>query len=420
MQAFMEALAEALRRHGHTASRDSALEGLSGAVYTIPLLVEADGQAFVIDAHLDGVAPAEAMHDLATVWKDVGADGAVLCHLEAAETHDTGVHLWGRDDLVRILGGAALEAATGLQPHDVRFTSPGGREAPVAQSISDLMPPAFAEPGPDLEALEGLDLQGSGADAEVDPPFATDEVDEEPLLGDMFDMLAGNAAIAEGMAAPSEGAVETEPTAPASVQAVEERPRPAAYAHPLLPVVVTREDAMAMARERLFETFAVEAVLQPVHLLDYECDLLAEGSLRYDTIQGRIQVHGTDKTVIEVDREAVDPAGFTKVTDVIADHERALRTSETRARERATGFLMETHTRVVDVQVASDEGSFDYTEKKKVSPRPDHVRLHHLGTFFRVLWRVRGPNGHVDVDALTGEAVEERLQTPDPDTLILD
>ena len=376
MHALMDLLAEVLRLHGLEATRNAALEGQSGTVYTVPLLLEGEAGAFIVDAHLDGVVPAQIQDDLEQVREDVGADGAVLCHLGAAETTDTPVRRWGHDDLVRLIGTARLAEATGaeLAPIDLLPEAPLDA-GPLAESLDDLLPPAFAAPEPELPAMTVMDLD------------ALETMDLEPDL-------------------------EPEPPAP-----VPDEP----FTRPLLPVRCLPEEARLKVRERLFEAHRVEAVLQPVHLFDYECDLLVEGSLRYDTVRGRIQVHGTDKTVVEVDPEAVDPSGFTRMTGLDRPaEERVLRTSDERAKERARHFLVEAHTRVVDVQVDDDDHGFAYTEKKPVAPRPDHVRLNHLGTFHRVIWRVRGPNGHVDVDALTGEPIQETLATPDPDVYIMD
>ena len=383
----------ALRQHGYHVTPDAALEGQSGTVYTVPLLVECGGKAYLLDEGTDGVLPAREQQALEDICDDVGADGAVLCHLAGAETAaTTRLRLWGRDDLLRILGEAALASiGAAAVPPDLAAESPRG--SPIAESMADLLPPAFREAEPDdeqpmftvdLDALEQLGESGLLAGFDEASPDDRDE----PLAAEM-------------PAAPLDAAHR--------------------FAYPVLPVRVTAMQAMARAQERLFRAAAVEMVLQPVHLLDYECDLLAEGSLRYDTVRGRIQVHGTDKSTVEVDAEAVDPGGFTKmVPDDVPHSERTLRTSEERAKERARTFLVAAHTRVVNVQVDDTSGSFAYTEKKKVAPRPDHVRLHHLGVFHRVLWRVRGPNGHIDIDGLTGDEVQETLATPDPGAFMLD
>lgn len=396
MQPLIAAVSNALEAMGLKATPDAALEGRSGTVYTIPLLLEHDGDAFIADVHTDGQVPEEAQLEIATIADDVGADGAVLMHLASAASTDAGVILWGRDDLVRLLGGAALHEATGVEvdlpPLRIALDS-----APVAQSLDQLLPPAFQakeRPELDLAALEGMD----------------DGMDAPDAAGESLDFMDFD-ALGDGFAD-----LEPEPAVPDAAPPAAVTP----FAHPLLPVRVAPAEAMAAVRERLFEADRVERILQPVHLFDYECDLLAEGSLRYDTVSGRIQVHGTDKTSSEVAPEVVDPTGFDKAVPDVPASERTLRVSDDRAKQLGRAFLTEAHTRMVAVSVHDSDGSFDYVEKKKVAPQAEHVRLHHLGVFHRVLWRVRGPNGHIDIDAITGERVEEVLRSPNPDVYIMD
>ena len=404
MHALMDLLAQALQHHGYTVTPSAALEGRSGTVYTIPLLAESDERALLIDAHLDGVVPAQVPQDLVDVRDDVGADGCVLAHLDVVESHGADVTTWGRDDLVRILGEAALAVATDTEAPALPLASGTPETAPVAESLAELLPPAFQEDeadGPDLADFSLIDLES---------------------LGEVATMEAGD------MPAPKPADFEAELDAlvdPADAVEATVREEPVAMEvpaarFPILPAQCTAKEAADQVRERLFDARNVQMVLHPVCLFDYECDLLAEGSLRYDTVQGRLQVHGTHKHVLDVDPEAIDPAGFGRPLGDVPFEEKALRINEDRAKELSRDFLVEAHTRLVDVQVDDDDHGFAYTEKRKVAPRPDHIRLAAKGIFHRVTWRVFGPNGHVDVDGMTGAVQEQRLQTPDPDVYIMD
>ncbi len=378
--ALMDAVASALRTHGYRCTLQAALEGRSGTVYTVPLLAERDGAAVLFDVHA-GDVPMDLPASVVDALEDVAAHHAVLCHTGGEPSPVPGIRFWGPADLARLLGEARLAEAAGVPATEPVVAAP---EVPVAQSVEDVLPPAFAAPEPslDLDAFEAMDL---------DAPTPAETV-HAPVFPETM---------------PAEAA-----------------PAPAAepFAYPLLPVLVTHAEAREQARERLFNVSHVTMVLQPVHLFDFECDLMGKGTLRYDTVGGRVQVHGTDKAVVEVDAQAADPAGFTRLADVSgfdAD-ERTLRVGDARADELARAQLTEAHTRTVDVVVEDEEYNISYTEKTKVRPRPDHIRLQHLGVFHRVVWRVPGPNGHVDVDALTGQDVQETLATPDPDTVMLD
>jgi hypothetical protein len=60
------------------------------------------------------------------------------------------------------------------------------------------------------------------------------------------------------------------------------------------------------------------------------------------------------------------------------------------------------------------------TERKKVSPRPDQVRVEGVGTIHRPYWRVVGPNGSSLVDAVTGDVIGSELRNYNPDVVMLD
>lgn len=385
---LMELMEHVLEAHGFSCTRNAALEGRSGTVYTVPLLAEDEEHHVIVDAQLeDDPLPMAAVADMCEVLEDVGANIAVLCHTGRVEpgTEQEQILLWDPETMRAVIGDTLLAQATGQAPAPLPLQrSP----MPVAESISDIMPAAFQdEPAEvDLAALEQLE----GA------PFALD-----------VDALA--------MADTASTAVDDGPRHDAADPGT-------TFGYPLLPVRITPDEARIQLKDRLGQVHDVQMVLQPVHLYDYECDLLAEGSLRYDTVSGRVQVHGTDKVVIEVDPEAVDPEGYTRLSELpaIPGQERTLRATPERAKQRCTDFLMTAHSRMVDVEVEDDDNGYSYTEKRKVEPRPDHVRLHHVGTFHRVVWRFIGSGGQVDVDALDCTIIEEVLNRPDPDVMIID
>lgn len=384
--ALMETVADALKAHGYSCTLNAALEGRSGTVYTVPLLAERNGEAAVFDVH-DGDVPADLPSAVLDVCDDVEAQHAVLCHTGSEPEPVRGIRFWGPSEMSRLFGDALLAEAAGVAVQEPELAAPA---LPVAESMEEVLPGAFAEPEPslDLDVFEAMDLSPEPV-LDAEPTIFENTGFEEMFL----------ASEPESTPAPQSG-----------------------FTYPLLPVLITQAEAREQARERLFNVTHVEMILQPVHLLDFECDLMGKGTLRYDTVRGRVQVHGTDKTVREVDPLAVDPAGFTRLADVsgFAAQERTLRTSVERADTNAREHLTEAHTRTVDVQVEDEEYNVSYTEKTKVHPRPDHIRLEPLGVFNRVVWRVHGPNGQVDVDALTGEDVQEALQTPDPDAIVID
>ncbi|HET6398419.1 MAG TPA: hypothetical protein VFH47_02565, partial [Candidatus Thermoplasmatota archaeon] len=190
----------------------------------------------------------------------------------------------------------------------------------------------------------------------------------------------------------------------------------------LLPIRIPAEEAKKRTAQRVFGVERVELVRVPVHVFDYECDLLVDGSLRTDTLDGRVQVHGCDRSATIVAPDEVNPDGTSLVPDVsaYACTERVLRVQPERARELALEAVLKEHTRKMDVRVPDTDGRFFYTEKRKVAPQRDHVRLTLLGTFDRPVWRLFGTNGHLDLDALDGKVVDQQLSRTNADVLVLE
>lgn len=188
-------------------------------------------------------------------------------------------------------------------------------------------------------------------------------------------------------------------------------PFPAARA-PVLPVRFPLEDARACVRERLFSVRAVEVLLQPVHLFAYECDVLKEGSLAYDTQDGLLQVHGSDKSTLDLDADQANPNAPSLLAGghPYAVEERVLRVTPERAQALALQHVVAKHTRSVSVRIPDHNNSLFYTEKRKVAPTQDQVRLQAKGVFFRPVWRLHGANGMVDVDANDGRILMSEVR----------
>jgi len=208
--------------------------------------------------------------------------------------------------------------------------------------------------------------------------------------------------------------------APLPVQALPS-PFPSASL-PVLPVRVRVEDAKRRVREKLFSIRHVEVLLQPVHLYTYECDVLREGSLAADTMDGLVQVHGGDRTTLDLDPDQANPraAGLLAPGHPYAVEERVLRVPEERARQLAVAHVTAKHTRAVSVRVPDHNNGLYYTEKRKVAPTSEQVRLLPLGVHLRPVWRLHGANGVVDVDAVDGREVMSEVRGGRTDALLLE
>jgi len=454
MGRFFALMEATFRTHGYEVCLDAALEGRSGTVYKVPLLAEKDGQAILVDARLaEEIVDASAVDDVQEVVRDTGADLGVVCHIEEASPdahagNGGSVVLWGRDVLSRLVGEAALAEATGIAPGALPLEDADGPEPLLAESIDDLLPDAFRSDdltGRLRNAVEaGLAAQEDTAAAGA-PCVLEGQEAPTTFARDVEDLLAG-AASGEGTPLPQEEPVlslpvarepseadppgPTVPDGPAPTETAASAPAPEpaaapglpAFEHPLLPVLVPLEDALRRTKDRLFRHARTELILHPVYLIDYECDLLTEGSLRYETERGRIQVDGTRPDVGAVDPLYIDPDVPSRLDglDGLGFAERRLRIEEASAQRLAMEWIATQHTRLVEVQVQDEDQSFAYTEKRKVQPRPEHIRLELKGVYHRPVWRVVGVNGFIDLDAMAGHQVDENLRNPNPDVLMMD
>ncbi len=406
-----ELVAELFESHGFDVTVDAALEGRSGNYYTAPVLAEQTDYAVLIERRgQQETVTARDVAELANVVEDVGAEQGLLVHLgpldDAARGAGAGrVILWDAITLTNLLGNARLAGATGYPL--VRL--PLEADVPVLESPTqvvgdDVLPAAFTDDS-------AFSIFDGPLVAEPQSNFEPDEdlvhFGNDGLAGGIdFDAL-------ESLSAPT-----APPAAPATAPAAPATATPTTL--PVLPPRITAEEAAASVRDKLYLVESHELVLQPIHVLDYECDLLVEGSLRYDTVRGRIEVHGTRKDVREVDGQLIEPRIAGAAPAGVHLNERTLRVSHERSIELSRDAIMAAHTRLVEIETSDESEDVCVTERKQVAPRPDHVRIQHLGTVHRPQWRLAGPNGTLLVDAVTGERVDEELRHADPGVVMLD
>jgi DNA-dependent RNA polymerase auxiliary subunit epsilon len=422
MGTVVQALEQLLGRHGYAVSVNADLEGRSGAVYTVPMLAER-GRAVLVSGHLDpSPLPAERVASFAETVADTGASLGILVHLGPLEPDAVAacqdlVVLWSRDQLVRLLGETELGEALGeeLAELPLQPTRPIQGRA-VAESVSDLLPPAFAQPEAQLD-LTGLDL-GALVEANIQlappAPAAPVHIEESPDY---------EAYTTRGRSAPAPSATPSAASTPAHhAPPTPAKPSRPTASKPLLPVRVTEQDARRKVKDKLFGIERIELLLQPVHLFDYECDELKEGSLAYDTHDGRVQVNASDKGVLDVDP---DIAHAEAQTLLAVNHgyqvtERVVRIPEERAIELARQHITKKHVRSVEVKIPDHRNSLMYTERRKVEPSSDQIRITPLGIHFRPVWRMMGRNGQIDLDAMDGREVFSEVRGGRTDAMVVD
>ncbi len=398
-------LADLFSSHGFDVSRDTALEGRSGTLYTIPLLAEDDDRYVLVDcAAEEEPVVMETLDDLAAIIDDVGADLAVLAHIgpvEAAAAHESPVILWDRHQVAALVGDNLVAQAVGTAPAALPLrTRILGRRTPDPEAALPGLHDLLAD-GPDTyPGLNAVDLDGLGqADTQAPTGVA--------------------ATSAPGAGADSLLARALRETVPGTTSRPAPARTPTAEAFPCLPMRVTLEQARHLIRDQISNVERAGLVLQPVWIFDYECDLLIEGTLRSETAFGRIEVHGTSRVVTALEEELA-PAPLVHLPEGMAPEERPLRTSRERALQEARQEVVAANTRVVQVLMDDPEDNFTVSEKKRVEPRPDHVRLTCLGTFHRPIWRLSGVNGNVELDAVSGEIVTQQLRSSSRNAVMLE
>lgn len=291
-----------------------------------------------------------------------------------------------------------LEEADGsiaeVEPADAKST-----EAPDVIHLDDLPKPVAA---PAVDVLQQEEF-------------------EVPAVEDLMPAAFRDAAATAAEEAEDNGA---EPLAlPAAFQANErETVRAPDGSQGLLPPRITLDEAKALVADRLFSIEEAELILQPVHLFDYQVDLLKPGKLTAAPVTGRLQVNGTDRRVTATDPSKCDSRLPHRVfhDDELTVMDKVLRVSPDRAHQLATAWATAQHAKTVQVTTDRSDDSYALTEAKDVAPTSTQVHLTSLGLWHRPFWRLWGDNGHADIDAVEGHVLEEEIKTPNPDFMLLE
>lgn len=414
LTALRPLVADLLEAHGYSVHDDESLEGRSGAVYHVPVVAEGD-QVLLLEFKdsPDPVEP-EDVDYLGRLIDDAGADHAVLIHQGPASRSLVArddVSLWGPERLRLLLGDHLLHTQTEspLRPLPIGAAARRDPREEVGDRPFHIPPPPVGITAPreeDTAAVADVSLPTLTDDGFADllPSAFQDPDDEEDdaMLGIDFDAL-------ESLDAPA-----PKPRSPRPAPA-ERRLGPTAI-RPRIEV----HEARAMVKDRITRIEREALVLWPVHLVDYECDLMIDGTLKQDTVQGRIQVRGDKQGTVRVDPNDLDVRTIGSVAwdGTVDDH--PFRRDAAKAMEDAKALVMQTHTKMVDMEVDDDASDFSMTERKKVAPDGDQIRLKHLAATYRPAWRFESANGHVVIDALTGDTMDESLRTRSGDTIVVD
>ena len=483
MRRVANQLADLFARHGLTAEADASVTGRTRTTYRFPVVVRS-GPVVLVDGDLgsDPVDDGTVLR-LYLAATDVGGK-ALFVHSgtvppTAREYCGDRVTLWSKDEIVHLLGLTAWNSALGLPLPALPFTATPSVVAvpavpapaptapapvPAPSRVMAALMPTVAELSAMLDPVEATPSTQSPSAAFIDledappAPVMDLETGDEVQVTTLPKSESEELATAEPYAMPEPTlASEPAPTtvkealpvafrvakhsviadareaapAPAEAPLFEMPPafRPAAEgtalpvpdgSNGLLPARLTLEEARRSVADRLFGIEEWELILQPVHLFDYAIDLLREGSLNVDTERGRIQVNGTDRKVTPTDAAAMAPPARVFATPELVVMDKVLRVSPERAEQVARAWATELHGKTVHVPMSGADDGFDLTERRTIGPTSGQVTLKPLGVWHRPFWRLWGANGHVDLDAVEGQVLDEEIKSADPDCLVVE
>lgn len=376
MDGLCSLISEVFKAHGYSTTADAALEGKSGTVYAAPLLVEGESYALIVERRgVDENVTSAMVEELSRVVEDTGADQGLLVHLGEIDVGANGVGagrviVWNAAKLQAIIGNAAMIP---LGVHPERLPLEAGAPNSEPEPLDFGLPSGFMDEPP----MQTLDEMAMSLQPEPDP----------------LDLH--------------------------SLDSLKQGELDSSTNYPVTPIVVEGMVAEAKVKSQLYGAGRRELVLSPIHVFEYECDLLLEGSLNYETVRGLLEVNAS-KEVGELAMEFHPQYAGSLPAGILDVEERAIKINPDRAQILAHDFIMTEHTRIVDIETWDEESDVTMTERKKVSPRPDQVRVECVGTIHRPYWRVVGPNGSSLVDAVTGDVIGSELRNYNPDVVMLD
>ncbi len=185
-------LTRILQADGYDVQDPGAVEGRSGATYSVSMVAQHDGQRRLVDVVAFRKVRSRDLDALAKITKDTGYDGAILFALKGREDgvedldHAT-VELFDRSTVIDRLGELMLDELTpgsGLEVEDAALDllpirldqRPDEPEAPASDAVEDEdLAPVASE-----QAAEAYSQAAQAAAAGQDPAPAPAEVEPQP------------------------------------------------------------------------------------------------------------------------------------------------------------------------------------------------------------------------------------------------
>jgi hypothetical protein len=172
--------------------------------------------------------------------------------------------------------------------------------------------------------------------------------------------------------------------------------------------------AANMVKEKVRELRDVRLRLVPFLVYEFEADVLLDGKLDAETKRGHVGVDAWMKRAGRWD-EGFETAPLE--ADGVEIEKRQIRLSEYEGKLLALRHLEEIVGR--DTTQKEDTDEWSVVVKKRVRFAGDDVRIRCLGTFWVPIWRLTGRDGSVEIDAATGQVIEEELLVEPSDSQLL-
>jgi hypothetical protein len=214
----------------------------------------------------------------------------------------------------------------------------------------------------------------------------------EVLDAPEFETLLGKAIVERSIAHDASPPVETRTQPPAPAAACYLKPR------------VSRLQAAETALGRLLRVDHIEEELVPFRSYSYFWDKLVEGSLKIERVSGTIHVNlatGRLEELTESEIELSGPAEARTLDATITPQD---------AEARARGHAIAANSK--DMRVRSQKGDVLMVEHRRVKPKEDEVKMLLKGTFYVPVFLVKGDNGEVRVNGVSGKVIDEQLKRP--------
>lgn len=186
----------------------------------------------------------------------------------------------------------------------------------------------------------------------------------------------------------------------------------------LLAPAVDKTRAAAEAKQKIFTIDHTWLRYHPKRVLRWKVEAFVEGQVDTKTIEGV-------RIVDLATREVADPAEWTAsrhlregTFDVPVEH-KPVRIDTEKAHGLAMDSILEATAREVTMEDYDASLDVIMTQKKRIRAHRDDVEIQDEGLHWCPVWCFQGVNGTVEVDALTGAVVDERLEQSDSETIVL-